>query len=768
MRRSIDSEKGDPIDRDYETTSSSDELESSLPSSSRETSNMSEPMLPGAPIPPRKKVLKQRPSRNPFHRLPARLMRYLCFALLGATVLFILALIRMSQLDTRRLQELGDQRANAPKQWERFPFLKRYYGGIRSLVPLEGNRAEYPPVEGEPAYNGTTKIHKDVPKMKVYNPYPDYKSVNYLAKFEPVHQCFLDTKTPGKRIPQLHYYEGRPEGFPNNIMGSYNLLGLEEGICFDRYGRLGPYGHGYSLRHGGLASGMHGDQSGSGDAWTEIPKYDFRNVDWAEAQRNCSARNAARFGQGKDGKEWEGRKKKVPRTAVVVRTWDTFEYREEDILYLRSLVAELNLGTGGEYDVHLLVQLKDETIPVFADEATYQAHLEKVVPAEFRGLATLWSETQMLMLYNGMEETWARGPGLPVHAVYRGLVLALQYWASQHAEYDFVWQWEMDIRYTGHWYSLFTQLDKWTETQPRKYLWERSGRYYIPALHGSWEDFSHMVRIQTEQGTESANNIWQGIGGDRKVNAPTGDKPIWGPERPQNKEDWFEIENDPVPPTSFAADQYQWGVGEAADLITLNPMFDPEGTTWGLRDDATGYNRSLGLPPRRTALVTASRLSRRLLRTMHREAAIKKHHAFPEMVAPMMALSHGYKAVYAPHPMFVDREWPVTYLGGVVNGGRNGATGGGKGSVFGDGEHNLAGMSWFYNGGFAGNIWKRWLGLNVDGNGGAEDEVREGSEGRMCLPAMLLHPVKGVGLPVEEVVQVEPPSENTEELDPAS
>lgn len=772
MRRSVDSEKGNPVDRDYETTSSDDDdAESSIPSSSRETSHSYDPMLPGAPLPSRNKVLKQRPPRNPFYRIPAKLMRYICFALLAATGLFIVSLIRMSQLDTKRLQELGDQRANAPKQWESFPFLKRYYGGIRSLVPLKENRVEYPPIEGEPAFNGTAKIEKGVPKMKVYNPYPDYQSEAYKAKFEPVQQCFLDTTTPGKKIPQLHYYEGRHAGFPNHIMGSYSLLDLPEEICFDRYGRLGPYGHGYSLRHGGLASGMHGDQSGSGDVWTEVPKYDFRGVDWAAAQANCSARNSARFGNGReDQKDTKNslEKKKVPRTAVVIRTWDTFEYREEDILYLRSVIAELNLNTGGEYDIHLLVQLKDETIPVFADEATYQSHLAKVVPAEFRGLATLWSETQMLMLYNGMEETWARGPGLPVHKVYRGLVLALQYWAHLHPEYDFVWQWEMDIRYTGHWYDLFKKLDTWTEKQPRKYLWERNSRFYIPSLHGSWEDFSHLVRIQTEQGTESPNNIWAGVGGDRKIKAPTGDKPIWGPERPQNKEDWFEIESDPTPPTSHEKDNYVWGVGEAADLITLNPLFDPEGTTWGLRDDATGYNRSLGLPPRRTALVTASRLSRRLLNTMHRETAIKKHHAFPEMWAPLAALNHGFKAVYAPHPMFVDREWPVPYLGATANGGRNGATGGGRGSVFGDGEHNLAGMTWFYNGGFAGNIWKRWLGLNVDGNGGAEEESKEGGEGRMCLPPMLVHPVKGVELPVEEVVQVEAAEKGEVEMDPAS
>ncbi len=679
---------------------------------------------------------------------------------MAVTILFIITLIRMSRLDTQRLQEKMEQESR--HKWEDFPFLKRYYGGIRSLVQLKDNTPEYPHRNGQRVFNESTiKLATEPPKYKVFNPYPSYTSSAYLEIHHPVHECFLDEKTNAK-IPKLHYFSGRPQGFPDNIMGSYSLLDIPENTCFDRYGRLGPYGHGYSLRKGGLASGMHGDQAGAEGVWKETALYDYRNVDWAAAQKRCYEQNAIRFNasavtDGKVGGFEVKPKRTVPRTAVVVRTWDTFRYREEDILYLRSLISELSLGSGGEYDVHLLVQLKDESIPVFADAETYQRHLEKSVPAEFVGIASFWSETQILMLYNGMEETWARGPGLAVHGVYRGQVLALQYWASGHPEYEFVWQWEMDIRYTGHLYDLFKKLDRWTEKQPRKYLWERNSRFYIPSLHGTWEEFSRMVIEQTERGTESANNLVEGASlKDRKLMAPTPDRPIWGPERAQNKDDWFETPSDPVPPHSFAEDNYTWGVDEAADLITLNPMFDPQGTTWGLRDDATGYNRTLGLPPRRTALITASRLSRRLLNTMHRETAIKKHHAFPEMVAPMLALQHGYKAVYAPHPMFVDREWPVEYLASTMNGGRNGATGGGRLSVFGDGEHNLAGMSWFYNGGFAGNLWKRWLGLSVDGEEGAE-ERRPG--GRMCLPPILVHPVKGVELPVEEVVVVPSPDE---------
>lgn len=43
------------------------------------------------------------------------------------------------------------------------------------------------------------------------------------------------------------------------------------------------------------------------------------------------------------------------------------------------------------------------------------------------------------------------------------------------------------------------------------------------------------------------------------------------------------------------------------------------------------------------------------------------------------------------------------------------------------------------------------MGLKVDELGGEKLEVGEGSEGRMCIPPVLLHPVKGVELPVEEV-----------------
>ena len=183
------------------------------------------------------------------------------------------------------------------------------------------------------------------------------------------------------------------------------------------------------------------------------------------------------------------------------------------------------------------------------------------------------------------------------------------------------------------------------------------------------------------------------------------------------------------------------------------------------------------MPPRRASIITTSRMSRRLLMTMHRMTAYKKQFAFPEMWPATVALQHGYKAVYAPHPMYVDRRWPVDFMAQTYNGGHDGTAGGSRTSIYGEREHNMHGLSWFYNSGFAPNLYRRWLGLKVNNDGGDEFERTEdqskqggsgpssmpGGEGRMCLPPMLLHPVKDVELPVEAA-----PAESTESAMPES
>ncbi|MCJ1364635.1 hypothetical protein MMC16_003749 [Acarospora aff. strigata] len=741
---------------------------SSSTGSSRVTSGSHQPMLAPLPSPKRK-------SRNR-HRLSNSIMRCLCLALISTVLVLILTLIRMSWVSSRRLENglVGRPAAAAP--WESFPFLERYYGGLRTLVRREENNPEYPRDDNERDSSGqgsdretaqTKRQMGHLEPSQPFNPYPDYHSDEYLSTYAPVTECFLDDKGAIK-IPAIQSYAGVPLGFPDAVLGSNKLLGIRDDVCFERFGRLGPYGYGYGERRGGSSAGLSGDQEGADVVWRDHEKVDFRDVRWAEVQERCNTANFHRFGQKPKPKENRfqsmnlardpessnstigsdvGVKKTLPRTAVIVRTWWDFEYGEEDIMYLRSLISELALLSGGEYTVHFLIQVKDDNAQIWADDDTYQRILNDALPKEFRGMGTLWSERQMGLIYGGLAESFYRG--LPVHGVYRSSFMAMQYFAHQHPEYDYFWNWEMDVRYTGHWYHFFDNVRKWSMQQPRKGLWERNSRFYVPTVHGSWDDFKQMVRVQTEMGTNSRNNLWSGLktGNSRFPGDAQGtsDKPIWGPER--SEDDDLEARDDVNPPTSYEKDKYEWGVGEEADLITFNPLFDPDGTTWILAEDVTGYNTTHGLPPRRAAVITVSRLSRRLLEVMHRETAMKRHSMFSEMWPASVALQHGFKAVYAPHSVYIDRKWPTTYLAAVINGGRNGASGGARTSVFGDREHNFRGTTWYYNAGFAPNLWRRWLGFRVDNAGGEEFEVA--GEGRMCLPPMLLHPIKGVKLIIE-------------------
>ncbi|KAJ4310878.1 hypothetical protein N0V94_008224 [Neodidymelliopsis sp. IMI 364377] len=797
--------ESDEDDSDTGYTSS----EASSPYSSRASSGAydANPNNPheARPLAPNRKTSRahrrtpSKPSVSAYsYRNPRAFTRYFGLAIASTLVLFVWFLLH-SSWDSIRNAELKLYKSPPPPPvWESFPFLKRYHGGIRTLVSRKDNVAEYPTKEdvdpelpsAEPVQSMPKEKRADgarIPDSVPFNPYPDYSSLSYVDEYGPVETCYLDAQDKIK-IPGLRAYNGVTKGMPDNIMGSYDLLGLRNDVCFERFGRLGPYGMGYSKRRGGTGAGMEGDREGIERVWETTPEVDYRKVRWGEAVNRCLEKNKGRFKTQPRARDdafqaMEAQKrqldvtpesdnqtntdlpltesvrqqakatynKRISRTVVLIRTWWDYQYDDEDLMYLRSMISELSLASGGEYHVHFLIHVKDDNKQIWADDKVYQEVLTNALPAEFAGMGTLWSERQMGLIYGGVEESMYRG--LPVHGAYRSTFMPVTYFAHQHPEFDYFWHWEMDVRYTGHYYHLFNQVSRWTEAQPRKGLWERNARFYVPSVHGSWEDFTHMVRVQTEHGTNNKANTWSShLPPNPHVPQPEMQKPekhIWGPEKPLDYPD-IEIDEDVIPQHTMKEDKNEWGVGEPADLIVFNPLFDPDRTNWILNEDVTGYDRKNGLPPRRTAINTSGRLSRRLLETMHREQSHFRHTMFSEMWPGSAALHHGLKAVYAPHPVYIDRKWPTQYLAAIFNNGRNGASGGARLSVFSDErQHNFLGTTWYYHAGFAPNLWKRWMGYKVDNDGGEEEELA--NEGRMCLPAVLLHPVKQVDLIQERV-----------------
>ncbi|KAI1502565.1 hypothetical protein F5X99DRAFT_152574 [Biscogniauxia marginata] len=629
-----------------------------------------------------------------------------------------------------------EDREDEGPRWLKFKHLDGYYKGLRSLVPFADYQPEYPKTSPDSGSTPTAH-HTQVPKPSVYRPQPDYNSEKWQRTYVPVNPCYIDAEEQIP-APDLYAYHGLPQGQPKAGIGSHDLLGLREDVCFDRFGRYGPYGLGYNVEDGGVGEAMESEQEGSDTVWENSGKINYQDVNWADAQDRCFKANEYRFFTGNETRDAELAKtgrKKMDRIAVVIRTYIGFKWTAHAVLNFRAMISELNLKSGGEYDVHFLLHVRDDNAPIWADPKTVQRILDENVPPEFHGLCTLWSEAQMKLYYPGdFGFTFENPSNADIHGVYRSAHMPLQHFAIKHPEYAHFWNWEMDMRWTGSYYELFDRLGKWGANQSRLGMWERSSKYYIPALHGSWENFTDLVDEETRA---------------------AGKRPILGPVVFNGK---AALENgeDFMPRSCNGPDKSQCGVGEDADLITLNPLFDADESGWVFAGDVTGYDLSFQKPPRRCAIVTASRLSRRLLHVMHEETWRLHHSMFSEMFPPTMAFHRGLKAVYAPHPVFLDRDWPQEEIERAFNGGRD-HTSGGHGSPFDlTNEHNHKGTSWYYNSEFAGLLWRRWLGYaQMDGRGsnggragegtlrgGPEEESDPSSSGRLCLRSMLVHPIK--------------------------
>ncbi|OAA71441.1 hypothetical protein ISF_01992 [Cordyceps fumosorosea ARSEF 2679] len=634
-------------------------------------------------------------------------------------------------LEGENTEQLKQELENLKRMpWLRFPHLNAYFHGLKTLVSKTLHNPEYPNPERSGPFKGRVPLRKEVPKPVPYSPYEESDSIQ---------TCYLDkeNKIPA---PNLYAYNGVPRHMPDPALGSYSLFGMRDDICFDRFGRYGPYGLGYRLAKGGTSVGLNTESSNSDTVWEKSGQIDYSSVDWGNAQERCSERHWSRYRQvdpKTDELEAPSDSKKS-RQAIVIRLYTGFKWTYLAVLNFRALITEVSLKSGGEYTVHFLMHVRDDEAPIWSDDVTVQRILDTNVPPEFHDMVSMWSEAQMRLFYPGKFSAPIQNPsGADIHGVYRSAHLPLQVFSMQHQEYEHIWNWEMDMRFLGNYYELFDRLGKWADKQSRVRLWERSARYYIPALHGDWDNFTETVERQT------TDEERQHILGPLQFH---GKRPLRHEQRGES-----------ILPASCAVgrDESECGVGEPADLITLNPLFDADNSGWVFAYDTTGYPSN---PPRRCAIITASRLSRRLLAAMHEEVWRHHHSMFAEMFPPSVALHHGFKAAYAPHPLYIDRAWNP--LGGAVdeafNGGQDHSTSG-PGSPFDlTNEHNHKGVSWYYNSEFSGLLWRRWLGYaQLDGRGrgggegnrgtmrgGREEESREGGTGRMCLRSMLLHPIK--------------------------
>ncbi|KAL9000116.1 MAG: hypothetical protein Q9169_001191 [Polycauliona sp. 2 TL-2023] len=497
---------------------------------------------------------------------------------------------------------------------------------------------------------------------------------------------------------------------PTPMFGTYEETGLGSGYCFTRRARNRAYGD--------------EDLPSNGPHPVPPPEpVDWERVNWGRLQQQCYARNRDRFqdkiesttpmfrfpndegfqraddtpvlSKSEHAKSnTAGSKKYKKRNAVLLRTHDTKTYTPDTVNHIRSMINELSLHSGAEYEVFLMVQISDLGRSMFDNGHAYQEMLDDYVPREFH---------EMTILFNApLLEAWypKAAEHDPKNSQQAHMTQSQQLFSLLRPDFDLYWQIELDVRYTGHHYRHLEAVRQFAEEQPRKLQWERASYFYSPSVHRTWNKFCDLIQKMTKDGG------------------------IWGADRTQGI-----TAIGPDPPTlSAQQDDYDWGVGESADLINIMPMVDPtkRGMVLG--------NWIQNCPNERCSTPFAA-LSKRLLHAMHHsQVAIAQ--TMPEMFPASTALQHGMKAVVFPEPIYLDLgDRSPEELEAIFNR---------------QGQHDMwndaSSMStlahqvnhWWStisNPKFSNELYRRWLGIDSDGNEMGDNDPE------LCLPAVILHPV---------------------------
>lgn len=156
-------------------------------------------------------------------------------------------------------------------------------------------------------------------------------------------------------------------------------------------------------------------------------------------------------------------------------------------------------------------------------------------------------------------------------------------------------------------------------------------------------------------------------------------------------------------------------------------MIDPVGTNWVYENNIYNFEAGAGTP-RRAAIVSITRSSRRLLQLISDAQLARGQWLVSEATLETFALLHGLKAVTVPHLISFSEETKMEDLLGDINKGPPHSKAGG----------DSPSMLYTKNGFLPGPWWEAsyWF----TGNGAAKiwDEYVDGK----LLPPMLLHPVK--------------------------
>lgn len=248
-------------------------------------------------------------------------------------------------------------------------------------------------------------------------------------------------------------------------IGSLKEAGLDRDRCFHYSSRFEPYlapawGNDYIVKAQdrlGLQdkTGITNDLIWYANVLAENDTKTFPYISWSNTSvpANCPTNTTAAPIQPSTAATTPASNKH--RVAFVLRCYQGFTWSQDAILHLRALIWELRTAKlPFEVDVHLLFEVKGAAsyVSMFTESGRKRV-LRGSVPIEFWSMVTMWSEQEMILrypLYGDFRN------GIRAADSYRGCLLALQRFATQHTEYDSFINWELDTRFT-HTYDLLLE-----------------------------------------------------------------------------------------------------------------------------------------------------------------------------------------------------------------------------------------------------------------------------------------------------------------------
>lgn len=121
--------------------------------------------------------------------------------------------------------------------------------------------------------------------------------------------------------------------------------------------------------------------------------HDFMHDDDNDNDDHQDAMTINRFNSHtyRDWKASQPTKQSKKKSALVLRTYDGVEWTPAKMQHVRSYIMELNLHSGGEYEVIILSEVKDESKQIFDCEEDYRTALKRAAPPEFRDITLLFN-----------------------------------------------------------------------------------------------------------------------------------------------------------------------------------------------------------------------------------------------------------------------------------------------------------------------------------------------------------------------------------------